>query len=177
MYLNIGDVVIFLQYILRIMWFFHILLVYRTDFTYPWGISKTTSCNQWYIGRPLSNNCALDNTTTEWSSHVPCVYRETLLGILRPCEHSPLTVLSSQYTKNNIWGDYYTCIVQVVGYSSKGMVPILFVMFYCWTLHYIVSFNNLKILVRNPFISPSYHLIFHVILACAGLFVCHIFFW
>ena len=30
-----------------------------------------------YIGRPLSNGCALDRTSMDFSSHVPCVYRDT----------------------------------------------------------------------------------------------------
>ena len=32
------------------------------------------------------NGCALENTTTDLSSHVPSVYQENLLGILKPSE-------------------------------------------------------------------------------------------
>ena len=39
------------------------------------------------------NGYALDITTTDLSSHVPCVYRETLLGILKPSELSFWPVL------------------------------------------------------------------------------------
>ena len=58
-------------------------------FTYPWGISKGTSRTWLYIGGPLSNGCALDNTTMDLSSHVPCVYREALLGFMRPYDKNP----------------------------------------------------------------------------------------
>ena len=34
----------------------------------------------WYIGNPLSNCCALKNTTMDLSSYIPCVYRDTPLA-------------------------------------------------------------------------------------------------
>ena len=124
-------------------------------FMYPWGIYKGTSHTQLYIERPFSNSCASDNITMKWSSHVPCVYRETFLGILRPSEHSPLTVLSLQYTENKTLGDYYACFIQVVGCSGKGTVPILLVTFHCWTLCYIASCGSLTILWGSwPFTAP-----------------------
>ena len=61
-----------------------------------------------YIGRPLVNGCALDNTTTDLSSHVPCVYRETPLGYLIYLRKSLWPSFLEPYTENIIWGDYYT---------------------------------------------------------------------
>ena len=53
------------------------------------------------------NGCALDNTTTNLSSHVPCVYWETPLGYP---DHLRKTLWSScveKYTKKKIQGGYY----------------------------------------------------------------------
>ena len=58
-------------------------------FTYPWGILKGTSCTWLYIRRPLVINCALENTTTDLNSHIPCLYREALLWYLRPSKKIP----------------------------------------------------------------------------------------
>ena len=49
-------------------------------FMYIWGITKDSSHTWWYIGRPLSDGCAWENTNMDLSSHVPWVYWETLLG-------------------------------------------------------------------------------------------------
>ena len=54
---------------------------------------------------PLLNGCALDNTNTDLSSHVPCVYRETLLGFPKPSKKILMAVLLEQYTENNTRGD------------------------------------------------------------------------
>ena len=35
------------------------------------------------------DGCALDITTMDLNSHVPCIYREDLLGFLRPSEKIP----------------------------------------------------------------------------------------
>ena len=48
-----------------------------------------------YIGRPLLNDCALDNTNTDLSSDVLYVYRETLLGFPKPSEKNPFGCLVS----------------------------------------------------------------------------------
>ena len=53
------------------------------------------------------NGCALDITTTDLSSHVPCVYRETPLGYLIFLRKSLWLSCLEPYTKNNIQGDYY----------------------------------------------------------------------
>ena len=49
-----------------------------------------------------------DNTTTNLSSHVPCVYQETPLGYLVHMRKTLWTSCLEQYTENNIQGDYYT---------------------------------------------------------------------
>ena len=66
-----------------------------------------------YIRRPLVYGYALDNTTTDLSSHVPCVYRETPLGYLIYLRKALWPSCLDPYTKNSIWGDYYTCTHEV----------------------------------------------------------------
>ena len=56
---------------------------------------------------PLVYGYALDNTTTDLSSHVPCVYRETPLGYLIYLRKSLWPSFLEPYTENNIRGDYY----------------------------------------------------------------------
>ena len=53
------------------------------------------------------NGCALDNTTTDLSSHVPCVYQETPLGYPDHLIKKLWSSCVDQYTENNIQGDYY----------------------------------------------------------------------
>ena len=84
-----------------------------------------------------------------------------------------MAILLEQYTERNTPRDCYACVIQVVEYSGKGTVPILLVVFYSWILRYIMSCEDLTILVMNQiFISPSYHLSFLVTLACAGVILC-----
>ena len=57
--------------------------------------------------------CVLENTTTNLSSHVPCVYRETPLGYLIYLRKSLWSSYLEPYTKNNIRKDYYACTLEV----------------------------------------------------------------
>ena len=85
-------------------------VVYRNGFSRTLDLyQKVLSRTRLYIGRPLVNNCALDNTTTNLSSHVPCVYQETPLGFLVQLRKTIWLSCLEKYTKNNIWGDYYAC--------------------------------------------------------------------
>ena len=56
---------------------------------------------------------ALGITTTDLSSHVPCVYRETPLGYLIYLRKALWPYFLDPYTENNIWGDYYAHILVV----------------------------------------------------------------
>ena len=60
----------------------HTLEVYRKVLHVLDCISEGHERTWLYIRRPLVDACTLDITTTDLSSHVPCVYRETLLGFL-----------------------------------------------------------------------------------------------
>ena len=74
---------------------------------------KGTSCTWLYIERPLVYGYALDNTTTNSSSHIPWVYRETPLGYLIYLRKSLWSSCLEPYTKNSIQGDYYACTLEV----------------------------------------------------------------
>ena len=76
---------------------------------------------------------------------------------------SLLVILLAQYTENSTRGDYYTRVVQVVGYSGEGQL-ILLSAFYYWTLWYITSCKNLTILVRNQIVQPLLSLNFACVL-------------
>ena len=52
-------------------------------------------------------SCALDNATTDLSSHVPHVYWETLLGLLFQLRKTLWSSCLEKYTENRIQGDYY----------------------------------------------------------------------
>ena len=59
------------------------------------------------------NGCALDNITTDLSSHIPCVYRETPLGYLIYLRKTLWPSCLEPYTKKSIQGDYYACTLEV----------------------------------------------------------------
>ena len=59
------------------------------------------------------NGYALDSTTTDLISHVPCVYRETPLGYLIHPRKALWPTWLEPYTENNIWEDYYTHTLEV----------------------------------------------------------------
>ena len=59
------------------------------------------------------NGYALDNTTTDLSSHVPCVCRETPLGYLIHLRKSLWSSFLEPYTENKIQGDYYARTLEV----------------------------------------------------------------
>ena len=59
------------------------------------------------------DGCALDNTTTDLSTHLPCVYRETTLGYLIHMRKALWLSYLEPYTKNNIRGDYYAHTLEV----------------------------------------------------------------
>ena len=82
------------------------------------------------------NSCALDNTTTDLSSHVPCVYRETPLGYPDHLRKSIWPSYVEQYTENNIQRDYYACTPEV--YRE---------------LHLLYNLGE-----RSAIMNPSYHL-------------------
>ena len=63
-----------------------------------------------YIGRPLSNGCALDNTTTDLRSHVPWLYKETPIETWNLLSKI-LTIMLLQCTENNTQGDYSLVLV------------------------------------------------------------------
>ena len=111
---NHGAVIICLHYIPRLARFFHVPLVYRNGLSRTLEVyRKVLSCTQLYIGRPLVNGCALDITTIDLSSHVPCVYRETPLGYLIYLRKSLWSSYLEPYTENSIQGDYYTRTLEV----------------------------------------------------------------
>ena len=84
---------------------------------------------------PLVDGCALDNTTTDLSSHVSCVYQETPLGYLIYLRKALWLSRLDPYTENNIRGDYYARTLEV---------------YHEWHL--------LTILVRDlTFLNSSYH--------------------
>ena len=53
------------------------------------------------------NNCALDITTTDLSSYVPWVYRETPLGYPVHLRKNLWPSCVEKYTEKSIHGDYY----------------------------------------------------------------------
>ena len=59
------------------------------------------------------NGCALDITTTDLNSNIPCVYRETPLGYLVHLRKTLWSSCLEKYTENRILGDYYTCTLVV----------------------------------------------------------------
>ena len=59
------------------------------------------------------NGYALDSTTTNLRSHVPCVYWETPLGFLVQLRKTLWSSYLEQYIENNIQGDYYTHALEV----------------------------------------------------------------
>ena len=59
------------------------------------------------------NGCALDNTTTDLISHVPCVYQETPLGYPVHMRKTLWPYCLEKYTENNIQGDYYARTLEV----------------------------------------------------------------
>ena len=59
------------------------------------------------------NGCALDITTTDLNSHVPCVYWETPLGCLIYLRKALWLSCLEPYTENKIWGYYYACALEV----------------------------------------------------------------
>ena len=59
------------------------------------------------------NDYALDNTTTDLSSHVPCVYQETPVGYLIYLRKALWPSCLEPYTKKNIQGDYYAHTLEV----------------------------------------------------------------
>ena len=59
------------------------------------------------------NGYALNNTTTDLSSHVPCVYQETPLGYLIYLRKALWSSCLEPYNENNILGDYYTRTLEV----------------------------------------------------------------
>ena len=77
------------------------------------GTCTVLPCTQLYIKRPLVNGYALDNTTTDLSSHVPCVYWETPLGYLIHLRKSLCPSCLEPYTENNIQRDYYARTLEV----------------------------------------------------------------
>ena len=95
----------------------------KRPFMYPWVISKCTSCTRLYIRRPLVYGYALYNTTTDSSSHIPWVYRETPLGYLIHLRKSLWPSCLEPYTENNIWGDYYARTLEV--YHEWHLLTIL----------------------------------------------------
>ena len=53
------------------------------------------------------DGCALDNTTTDLRSHVPCVYWETLLGFLVQLRKTLWPSCLEKYIEKKNRGDYY----------------------------------------------------------------------
>ena len=117
------------HYILGTVWFFHLHRVFRKALV---DILRTLSIQE---GKPLSKGCALDNISTDLSSHVPCIYRETPWNP-ETNQVNHLTILLSQCTENTTQGDFPhvlkgSRVVQprvqsiLLGWSSKILGQVL----------------------------------------------------
>ena len=62
---------------------------------------------------PFVDGFLLNNTTTNLSSHIPCIYRETLLGFLVQLRKTLWPSCLEQYTEKNTQGDYYACTLSI----------------------------------------------------------------
>ena len=92
-------------------------------FHIPLRYIESTSRTRLYIGRPLVNGCALDSTTTDLSSHVSCVYRETLLGFLIQLRKTLWPSSLEKYIKKSTRGDYYARTLSISGDPTRIPCP------------------------------------------------------
>ena len=140
-------------------------------FTYPWGIFKGTSHTWLYIGGSLSNDCALDNTTMDLISHVPCVYWETLLGFLYHLRKSLWSSCWSNIVRTTLRDQLRTCCL-VSGVFRWGMVdpPHRVLLLDPTVYRKLWQLNNPS--ERPAIFNSSCHLSMLAALACIGLFVC-----
>ena len=102
-----------LHYNPGLMQFFDVLSIYWTAFHVPLRYIERYFTYSIVYQKASCEWLCIRNTTTDLSSHVPCIYRETPLGYLIHLRKSLWPSCLEPYTKNNIHGDYYTRTLKV----------------------------------------------------------------